>query len=238
MDFSFLSTYGDMFLSGTVNTILISLATLLFGCLLGVFICMARISNNKIIQFISGAYIEFLRGTPLLVQIYIVYFSFPAFGIRFPNIGPIPSDFVAGVFALTINSSAYISEILRSGIQAVDKGQMEASRSLGLNYVQSMKLVVIPQALKNVLPALANEFITLIKESSIISVIGIRDLMYTADIVRGNTYKPLEPLLVAAFIYFVLTFALSRGLAYIEKNMQNSDKKKVHILARTSESEE
>ena len=225
MDFSFLSDYKEFFIDGTKVTIFISLATLIFGSLIGILICMLRISKNKLIIFLAGAYIEFLRGTPLMVQIFIVYFGFPTLGIKFPDIGPISFEYVTAVFALSINSSAYIAEILRAGIQAVDKGQMEASRSLGLNYSMSMRLVVIPQALKNVLPALANEFIVLVKESSIVSVIGINDLMYNANTVSGNTYKPFEPLLVSAFIYFILTFTLSRIVSILEKNMENSNKK-------------
>lgn len=225
MDFSFLNNYSSFFVNGTKVTILISLATLIFGSLIGMIVCMLRISNNKIIRFLAGSYIEFLRGTPLMVQIFIVYFGFPTLGIKFPDIGSISSEYVSAVFALSINSSAYIAEILRAGIQAVDKGQMEASRSLGLNYSMSMRFVIIPQAIKNVLPALANEFIVLVKESSIVSVIGIQDLMYNAQTVSGNTYKPFEPLIVVAVIYFILTFTLSRLVSLLEKNMQTSNKK-------------
>ncbi|MEF3401909.1 amino acid ABC transporter permease, partial [Listeria monocytogenes] len=142
-------------------------------------------------------------------------------GIKFPDVGPIPSEYISAIVALSINSSAYIAEILRSGIQSVDKGQMEASRSLGFDYSTSMRLVIIPQALKNVLPALANEFIVLVKESSIVSVIGIQDLMYSADIVKGNTYLAFEPLLVAAMIYFVLTFTLSKLVGLFELKLEN-----------------
>lgn len=230
MDFSFLSEYSQFFIDGTKITIGISLCTLFLGFIVGVVICLARISRNKIISFIGTMYIEFLRGTPLLVQIYIIYFGFPTIGIKFPSIGPIPSEYIAAIVALSINSSAYIAEILRSGIQSVDKGQMEASRSLGLDYSMSMKLVIIPQALKNVIPALANEFIVLVKESSIVSVIGIQDLMYSADIVKGNTYLAFEPLLVAAMIYFVLTFTLSKLVGLFELKLQNKTIRQKNIV--------
>ncbi|UOW68039.1 amino acid ABC transporter permease [Paraclostridium bifermentans] len=221
MDFSFLSDYSQFFIDGTKITIGISICTLILGFLVGVIVCMARISRNKIFSILGSIYIEFLRGTPLLVQIYIIYFGFPTIGIKFPDVGPIPSEYISAIVALSINSSAYIAEILRSGIQSVDKGQMEASRSLGFDYSTSMRLVIIPQALKNVLPALANEFIVLVKESSIVSVIGIQDLMYSADIVKGNTYLAFEPLLVAAMIYFVLTFTISKLVGLFELKLEN-----------------
>ncbi|OSB08348.1 amino acid ABC transporter permease [Paraclostridium bifermentans] len=221
MNFSFLSDYSQFFIDGTKITIGISVCTLILGFLVGVIVCMARISRNKIFSILGSIYIEFLRGTPLLVQIYIIYFGFPTIGIKFPDVGPIPSEYISAIVALSINSSAYIAEILRSGIQSVDKGQMEASRSLGFDYSTSMRLVIIPQALKNVLPALANEFIVLVKESSIVSVIGIQDLMYSADIVKGNTYLAFEPLLVAAMIYFVLTFTLSKLVGLFELKLEN-----------------
>lgn len=232
MDFSFLSNYSQFFIDGTKITIAISVCTLLLGFIVGVVICLSRISRNKVLSFLGRVYIEFLRGTPLLVQIYIIYFGFPTIGIKFPSLGPIPSEYISAVVALSINSSAYIAEILRSGIQSIDKGQMEASRSLGLDYSTSMRLVIIPQALKNVLPALANEFIVLVKESSIVSVIGIQDLMYSADIVKGNTYLAFEPLLVAAMIYFILTFTLSKLVGLLEFKLANKSERESNFLGK------
>lgn len=133
------------------------------------------------------------------------------------------SDFMSGVITMGLNSAAYVCEIFRSGIQSVDKGQMEAGRSLGLSYGQTLQKIIVPQAIRNVLPALGNEFVVVIKESSIVSIIGIADLMYKANTVRGNTFQPFEPLLVAALVYFLLTFTLSKLLAYIEKRMRNHD---------------
>lgn len=230
MDFTFLSEYSQFFIDGTKITIVISLFTLVLGFMVGIIICLGRISRNKILSLLSSVYIEFLRGTPLLVQIYIIYFGFPTIGIKFPDLGPIQSEYISAIVALSINSSAYIAEILRSGIQSVDKGQMEASRSLGLDYSMSMRLIIIPQALKNVLPALANEFIVLVKESSIASVIGIQELMYSADIVKGNTYLAFEPLLVAAMIYFVLTFSLSKLVGVFELKLQNKNVRNQRLL--------
>ncbi|HSQ87587.1 amino acid ABC transporter permease [Romboutsia sp.] len=220
MEFTFLKEYSQFFINGTKITIIISLFTLVLGFMIGTIVCLGKISRNKLLSILASAYIEFLRGTPVLVQIYIIYFGFPTIGIKFPDIGFIPSEYISAIVALSINSSAYIAEILISGIQSIDKGQMEASRSLGLDYSMSMRLIIIPQALKNVLPALANEFIVLVKESSIVSIIGIQDLMYSADIVRGNTYLAFEPLIIAAMIYFVLTFSLSKLVSSFENKLQ------------------
>lgn len=213
MDFSFLSKYTPMFIDGTITTVSISFFALLFGVIIGLIICLAKISKNKVFNILASIYIEVIRGTPVMVQISIVYFGLPQIGIDFP------SEFVAAAFTLSINSGAYVAEILRSGIQSVDNGQMEASRSLGLNYWNTMRYIIVPQAIKNVLPALGNEFISLVKESSIISIIGVVELMFVAGQVRNTTYIALEPFIVAAAIYLVLTFTLSRLVGLLEKKM-------------------
>lgn len=223
MDFSFLSKYASLFLEGASVTVIISLVALFFGCIIGMLICLMKLSTFKLLKVIATTYIEILRGTPLFVQIYIIYFGLPQIGIDFPSILGISSDFIAGAFALSINSGAYVAEILRSGIQSVERGQMEASRSLGLGYAATMRYVIIPQAIKNILPSLANEFITLVKESAIISVIGVREIMFTSSIVKNATYKPLEPLIVAAIIYFILTFTLSKLVGKFEKRLAKAN---------------
>ena len=197
MDFGFLVDYYKFFISGTSNTLMLSFITVILGLIGGIVLSIMKLSKFKILQNISGAYIAFIRGTPLLVQLYIVYY-----GLK-----DIPM-FVAGVIAMSINSSAYIAEIIRAGIMAVDKGQFEATKSLGMTGAMAYKEVILPQAFKNILPALGNEFIVLIKESAIVSVIGLHDLMYNVDTIRGITYKPFEPLLVAALIYFILTLQI------------------------------
>lgn len=226
MNFSFLPKYYTFFIAGAKNTVLLAIFTVLLGVILGVFLALMKISKNRILNFISSAYIEVIRGTPLLVQIFIIYYGLPLMGINFPSLsflGSYAEEFVAGTIALSINSGAYVAEIIRSGIQSVDKGQMEASRSLGLSYNSTMMYIIIPQAFKNILPALGNEFIVIIKESSMVSVIGIHELMYNANTVRGNTFIPLEPLIVAAGIYFVLTFTLSKFLGMAERRLKVSD---------------
>ncbi len=198
---------------GIKNTVLIAFLSVLFGVILGIFLALMKISNKKILKGISTAYIEFIRGTPVMVQVFIIYYGLPL------NLPEIPS----GVLALSINSAAYVAEIIRAGIQAIDKGQTEASRSLGMSQSMTMRYIVIPQAFKNILPALGNEFITVIKESAIVSVIGVPELMYNADTIRGNTFKPFAPLVVAAILYFILTFTLSKGLGIVERRMKASD---------------
>ncbi|HBJ2608298.1 amino acid ABC transporter permease [Clostridium botulinum] len=227
MDFSFLSKYYSFFINGAKYTIILAFFTVVIGTILGLLLSLMKLSKNKILKYIAVSYIEFIRGTPVLVQLYIIYYGLPTIGIKFPEVPILGSnfpDFFAGILALSINSGAYVAEIIRAGIQAVDKGQMEAARSLGMSESMAMKNVIIPQAFKNILPALGNEFITIIKESSIVSIIGIHELMYNADTVRGNIFRPFEPLLVAALMYFILTFTLSKLLGVAERRMRVSDR--------------
>lgn len=227
MDFSFLSKYYMFYIIGVKNTILLSILAVIFGVLLGVVLALLKLSSSRILRFFASAYIEFIRGTPLLVQLYIIYYGLPGLGINFPEIpifktilGISFADFMAGVITMGINSGAYVAEIFRAGIQAIDKGQMEAARSLGMPHGMAMRNIILPQAVRNILPALGNEFVVVIKESSIVSVIGIAELMYNADTVRGNSFQPYEPLLVAAVLYFLMTFPLSKLLAYFERRMR------------------
>ncbi|HDA7202287.1 TPA: ABC transporter permease subunit [Staphylococcus aureus] len=216
-DSGFISKYGSFFLKGIKITILISLIGVALGSILGAFVALMKLSKIKIISWIASIYIEILRGTPMLVQVFIVFFGITA------ALGLDISALVCGTIALVINSSAYIAEIIRAGINAVDKGQMEAARSLGLNYRQTMKSVIMPQAIKNILPALGNEFVTLIKESSIVSTIGVGEIMFNAQVVQGISFDPFTPLLVAAALYFVLTFVLTRIMNMIEERLNASD---------------
>jgi len=217
LNFTFLGKYSEYYLKGGEITIVLAFFAVLCGTILGLALTLLRRSKFKPISYIATAYVEFVRGTPLLVQIYIIYIGLPKLiGIDMP-------DMTVGSIALALNSAAYISEIIRAGIEAVDKGQMEAARSLGMNQGLAMVHVIIPQAFKNILPALGNEFISVIKESSMVSVIGVAELMYNASIVRGNTALGLEPIIVAAVVYFVLTFTLTRCLGYVERRMKASD---------------
>lgn len=230
MNFSFLSKYWPYYLEGMKNTVLLALVTVILGGVIGLLLVLGRISGKRPLRFFTGAYVEFVRGTPLLVQLFIIYYGLPALGVKFYDnktvsavLGIGLSEFIPGVIALGLNSGAYVCEIFRSGIQSIDKGQTEAARSLGLSHRQTLQYIIFPQAFRTALPTLGNEFVAIIKESSIVSVIGIADLMYKANIVRGNTFLPFEPLLVAALCYFLLTYPLSRLLARIEKGMNHAE---------------
>lgn len=216
-DGNFFTKYGSFFLKGIGNTILVSIVGVVLGALFGAIIALFKLSKFKPLRWLASAYIEFLRGTPLLVQVFLVYFGSTAV------LGLDISALICGMIALVINCSAYIAEIIRAGINAVDKGQMEAARSLGLSYGQTMKSVILPQAIKNILPALGNEFVTVIKESSIISVIGVSEIMFNAQVVQGASFDPFTPLLVAAILYFILTFTLSRVMYFFEGRLKVSD---------------
>lgn len=150
----------------------------------------------------------------MLVQIFIIHYGLTGFGINLP-------PFISGVVALTINSSAYMAEVFRAGIEAIDKGQTEAARSLGLSRGMALRYIVLPQAFRNMLPAIGNEFIIIIKDSSLISVIGIAELMYNARTVQSVTFSPMEPLLIACALYFIMTFTLSRLLAVLERKLRS-----------------
>lgn len=222
--------YYPLYIEGAKNTLLIAFFTVLMGTILGTMFALMRLSGKSPLRIIASIYIEFIRGTPLYVQILVFYYGFASIGIEFPNIpflkpilGMNVNDFMACIFTLSINSAAYVAEIVRAGIQAVDIGQMEAARSLGMTKSLAMKEIIIPQAVKNILPALGNEFVTIIKESSIVAVIGIADLMFKAKAISSNTYKPFAPYVVVALIYFVLTFGLSSLLRYFERRLKESD---------------
>lgn len=217
MDFSFLHEYYGFFIDGTSITLFLSFFGAALGIILGVLLALMKLSRNMLLKAFSSSYIELVRGTPLLVQLYIIYYGLPKLlGVDF-------GDITLGIIAISLNSAAYVGEIIRAGLLSIDKGQMEAARSLGMSHKMAMLYIIIPQAFKNILPALGNEVIVLIKESSIVSVVGIHDLMYNADTVRGNTYLPFEPLIIAAAIYFTITFVLSKLLGLLERRMRAGD---------------
>lgn len=175
------------------------------------------------LSLISAAYTEFIRGTPLMVQIFFIFYALPQMGIKIPNISGLGFDFprfASGILAMGLNSAAYVGEIVRAGIQAVDRGQTEAARSLGMTGWQTMRRVVLPQAFKNILPALGNEFVTVIKESSIVMTIGITELMFNTSQVYSSSFRYFESLIVCALIYFVMTFTTSRLLGVMERRMK------------------
>ena len=221
-DFGFLGEYFNTFLKGVGVTLGISIITVFLGILLGSVLFFMKTSKFHIwkvnpLKVIASIYVEVIRGTPMLLQIMMVYSgSKLIFNIDI-------SAFSAAIIAIGLNSASYVSEIVRAGIEAVDKGQMEAARSLGMKKSTAMRLIIIPQAVKNILPALGNELVTVIKDSSMASVIGVGELMFSSKIVQGATYLSLEPLMVAAVFYFILTFSLGRLMSYFERRMRVSD---------------
>lgn len=222
LDFSFIVEYMPYYFEGIKYTLLISFVAVLFGAVFGSLLFYMKSSNFHIwklkpLKIIAVAYIEIIRGTPMILQIFIVYAGAE------PFLGMDLSALQAAFVAIALNSAAYVSEIVRAGIDAVDNGQMEAARSLGMKKSTAMMLIVVPQAVRNILPAIGNEFVAVIKESSMASVVGVGELMYAAKIVQGSTYRSLEPLIVAAGFYFILTFTLGRVISLIERRMKVSD---------------
>ena len=215
--------YSSFFAQGVVNTLIIAAFSVLLGTILGTLMATMRMGKILPLKWLAVAYIEFIRGTPLMVQLMFIFYGLPMIGVKIPEISWIPnfSRFAAGIIAMSMNSCAYVAEVIRSGIQAVDYGQTEAARSVGFSSGEAMRLVVLPQAIKNILPALGNEFVTVIKESSIVSVIGIADLMFRTSDVIALSYKSLECLAVAALIYFVLTFISSRLVSLAERKLSH-----------------
>ena len=223
-NFSFLPKYLSFFVQGLEYTLLLSIISVGLAVMPALALALMRLSRNKIVRNLSGAYIAVFRSTPMMVQLYIIFYGLFSV-IKIPSVvilGFIDlSRFIPGVVALALNSSAYVAEIIRAGILAVDGGQNEAARSLGLSSWQSMKLVVLPQAIKNILPALGNEFVTVIKESSIVSVIGLADLMFRTNDVIALTFKSLACLAIAALCYFAMTFTGGRLIALAERKMNH-----------------
>ena len=207
--------YWPLFIEGATTTLLLSLFSVLIGVACGTLMALARLSHHSWLSKFAKVYIDVIRGTPLLVQLYLVYFGLATiFDLN---------DFVSGVIAVSVNTTAYIAEIIRSGIQSVDKGQMEAARSMGMPKAMAMQQIILPQAMKNILPAIGNEFASLIKETSIVSLIGIHDLMYSSDTVRGATFTVFIPLLATAFLYFVMTTTIAFFMDKLERKLQASD---------------
>ena len=253
-NFAKLAPYYTMFRNGMIITIMLSACTVALGAVLGIILALMRLSDLRPfralgldkegrlqqnvflltlskfnpLDFIATAYVEILRSTPVIVQIAVIYYgifgvidlpTFSLFGItKFHRFFP-------GVVALGMNSGAYLCEIMRSGIQSIDGGQSEAARSLGLSSVQTMRFVILPQAIRNILPAIANEFVVIIKESAVTYTIGVQDIMATVNSVKGATYLIMEPLLVATAMYFCLCFPTSKLIGYFERRMSRGSKR-------------
>ncbi len=247
--------YAKLIEQGLAVTVLLALCTVIIGFVLGIVLAILRMTDirplrflaydrngrlrsNRLliaiskfnpISFLATAYVEVIRSTPVLVQIMIIYHGVFGKLIDLPSytvLGFIKTDrFLPGVVALGMNSGAYLCEIIRSGIQSIDGGQTEAAWSLGMTKAQTLIHIILPQAIKNILPAIANEFVVIIKESSITYTIGVQDLMFAVEAVRGANFIIMEPLLVATAIYFCLCFPTSKLIAYFERKMSRGDKR-------------
>ncbi len=212
-NFSFIQTCWPYYLTGLKYTLFVAFLSVVFGLVLGMIFAPMKISRRKPLRAVATCYINFIRGTPMLIQVYLVYYGL-ATGL--PNM-------VAAILALSINCGAYSAEVIRAGIESIDYGQMEAARSLGMSYLKGMRLVVVPQAIKNILPAMCNEFIATIKSTSIVSTIAIHELMYQSNIVRSISFRSFEPLVVTSLIYFSVTYILKVLVTRLERRLQVSD---------------
>ena len=202
-------------LKGALLTIFFSASSELIGIIIGLITAVIRVTKIKVLSQLAVVYVDLFRGTPLLMQIIFIYYALPYIGINLPAIA-------AGIVALSINSGAYVSEIFRAGIESIDKGQTEAARSLGMSYMQSMRYVIVPQTIKRVLPPLTNEFVALIKDSSLLSVIAIAELMRTAKEMMTWKLNP-SSLTAAAIIYLIITIPLTRLVSQMEKRLKKGE---------------
>ena len=216
LDYSVVIKNWPFLMLGLQETLRISSLAVTMGFCIGSLVALARLSRFRILKIASGAYIEFIRGTPLLVQLFILYYGLPQLGIDLDRRA-------AAAIGLSINSGAYVAEIVRAGIQSIDRGQMEAARSLGMSRTMAMIHVILPQAFRRVIPPLVNELIMLIKDSSLLSVIALTELMRAGEHIRTRTYKDFEIFTAIALIYFVITYTLSKILGYLERRLQASD---------------
>lgn len=223
----FLSRYSALFIGGLRNTLILSIIAGVLSILVGGGLCVLRMNKIAPLRWLANIWIEFVRGTPVLVQIMMVYYGLPMIGVELPVpsfLGSAGERSMYGIIALTINSGGYICEIIRSGIQSVDPGQMEAARSLGFGSVSSMLRIVMPQAVKNILPNFGNEFANLVKASSQVMVIGVAELMFSYNTISGTSGRPFLPLLVIALLYFVVTFVIGLGVRAMERHFKKSDR--------------
>jgi aspartate/glutamate/glutamine transport system permease protein len=215
LDFSILIDNLDTYLEGFKNTIFASLIGLVGSFVIGVIVAVMRIAPIKPLNWIGTAYVEFIRNIPLLIIAFFFYVGLPAVGVTL-------TGFVAGTIALSIYTASFIAEAIRAGIQSVPKGQMEAARSSGLSYLQAMKTIILPQAIKIVIPPIGNQFINLVKNSSILGMIAGLDLMYFGDIVSTQTFVTFDVYIFVGLFYLVLTIPLSLGVGYLEKRLARS----------------
>lgn len=217
LDFSIVIDSLPLLLQGLLMTLKLTTLAVLFGSLIGSIVGVAKVVPNKLIRTVASIYVDFIRGTPLLVQIFILYYGVQAL------IGHSVDAYTAGLIALSINSGAYIAEIVRAGIQSIDKGQTEAARSLGLTYMQSMMRIIFPQALRRIIPPLGNEYIAMLKDSSLVSVIAIEELLRVGQLLVTRTFRAFEVYIVVALLYLCLTLLISQIVKFAERRLKVVD---------------
>jgi putative glutamine transport system permease protein len=215
LNFSILIKYWDMYMEGFLNTLQVSLIALVGSFILGTLLAVMRISPFKLLNWFSAAFVEFIRNVPLILIVFLLFLGPSSLGLPL-------SGFVAGTLGLTIYTAAFIAEAVRAGIQAVPKGQSEAARASGLTYTQNMRYIVLPQAIKIVIPPIGNQFLNLVKNSSVLSVVAGLDLMYYADLVSTKTFVTFSVYIFVALFYLVITIPISFGLAYLERRIAKS----------------
>ncbi|PKL78922.1 MAG: nickel transporter [Ignavibacteriae bacterium HGW-Ignavibacteriae-4] len=218
-DFNLITNSFPLLLTGASVTLKITLISVSLGLMIGMFVGIARLAKFWPVRFFAAVYVDFIRGTPLLVQIFIIYFAMPLV------LGQRVDPFVAAITACSINSGAYIAEIFRAGIQSIDKGQTEAGRSLGMTWAQTMRYIILPQAFKRIIPPLGNEFIAMLKDSSLVSVIGFEELTRRGQLIIARTYGAFEIWLTVAFMYLVMTLTISRLVDYLERRYKIDDRR-------------
>ncbi len=214
-------TFTPKLLEGAKLTVLLTVVVMAIALVLGLLLALGRLSHTRLLRWPATAYVEFIRGTPLLLQLFYLYFVLPFLVIPglFPDGIKLPA-LVAGIIGLSLNYSAYLSEVYRAGIQAVDRGQTEAALSLGMSGIQTMRLVVLPQAIRTILPPIANYFISLFKDTSLVSVITLTELMFTGEILAASTFKHIEIFTMIALIYFAMCYPSSLFVGWLERRLR------------------
>lgn len=212
LDFSILTNYKEQFISGFLTTLQVSLLALIASFLLGTILAVMRLAPFKPLNVLSRVYVEFVRNTPILIQLFFFYFGLPALGVQL-------NPFISGTLGLTVYTGAFIAEVIRAGIQSVDRGQMEAGMASGLSYSQTMRHIILPQAIKVVIPALGNQFLNLVKNSSILAVISGGDLMYQGDLISSQVFVVFDVYIFVALLYLIITIPLSYLVNMMERRL-------------------
>ena len=217
IDTEFIATWGPFIIGGAGLTVLLSAVSIVIATILALLGAMGRLSRNPYVNGLASLYVSFVRGTPLIVQIYFIYLALPQIGIILPAIP-------AGIIALSFNYGAYMTEVFRAGIQAVPRGQREAAQSLGMPERQVMRRIVLPQAFRIVIPAIGNDFVAMLKDSSLVSVLAVEELLFRSRLVGQQNLRSLEALIIAAGIYWLLTIAFSTVQERLERRMARGDR--------------